>query len=751
MTDEELLNHLDQEYRQASAFQWGELADEREENLSYYLREPTGKLAPEEGRSQVVSSHVAETVEWILPDLIRIFTGSEKAVEFEPQEASDVEGAEQATDACNHVFYKQNDGFLILYIWLKDGLLFKTGAVKWWWDTKKTPRTEKYRGLTDEQLQMVVSEGEVEVVGHSQAAGPEGEALHDLDVRIKAEANKVCIAPIPPEELLVSRKWSSTILDDCPYVGHISRKSLSELRDMGFDAKPEDLQTDIAIDASVDRVLRDSRLANADRRDVDSVDPSMREGWVHDEYVLVDYDGDGVAERRHIIRSGKKKVWLNEETDQVQVAIWTPKIMPHTLVGMCPADEAKDLQLLGSTIWRQMLDNLYLSNNPQKVVLATPDGRLQANIDDLLISRPGGVRREYVPNAVRTDVTPWVAGQAFPMLEYIDQQRMNRTGANNLTSGLDADSINKTARGATIAENKQQMQTELIARVFAETGLKPLFRGVQRMLTRYSTKPMIFRLRNKFVSYDPRSWKTEYDMTINVGLGTGNKDQQLMHLQSIAQSQQVAIQMGGIDQLVTLKNVYNVQSRIAENAGFKNPEEFWTDPETVEPPPPQPNPEMEKIKMEAEAKQQEFQLKEAEMVANIELKREESEREFQLKQADMESKYALQERQNEAQLQFQRDSSKEQLRSQRDIERIKVNGQRKAEGMDEIHDEEMTKETAEMMQQVLMAMAQSTQALQQVAESMAQAAQVMAAPKVPVRNPKTGKIDRVVTDTRALQ
>lgn len=580
MTNDELLALLEGEERDAAY--WSEIQDDRTKAMDYYLSRPYGNEV--EGRSAVVTSEVRDTVEWALPALLRIFTSSDKAVQFDPQGPEDEEGAKQATDAANYVFYRQNNGFLVLYSMFKDALLQKTGAVKWWWDKKVTYEPEKYRGLTDDQMSMLLMNEGIQVVAHSaypdpQAAMMQGMSpsmLHDIDIRIPKDGSKVCIAPIPPEELLVARRHNSVLLADCPYVAHVSRKTLSELREAGFDVSEDDLDDSAWPENSEERQARNDYWDHRSERE----DKASRYGWVREEYVLVDYDDDGFAERRKIVRTGTK-ILLNEECDHIPIGAITPIILTHRFCGMSVADAVMDLQLLSSTIWRQMLDNLYHANNQRVKVLASPDGRVQANVDDVLNSRPGGIIREYTPGAVTPMATPWVGGQAFPMLEYIDQQRVNRSGVNYLSSGLDADTINKTARGATMAQNMMQERIELIARVFAETGVKEIFRGILYLMTRYSTKPLMMRLRNEFVTYDPRSWKTSYDLVANVGLGTGNRDQQLMHLNAMAQSQLAMLQTP-FGRLVSPKNAFNVQARIAENAGFNNAAEFWTDPDTAQ-------------------------------------------------------------------------------------------------------------------------------------------------------------------------
>ena len=249
-----------------------------------------------------------------------------------------------------------------------------------------------------------------------------------------------------------------------------------------------------------------------------------------------------------------------------------------------------------------MLDSLYLANSPRTAVLHTVDGEPRANIDDLLTVRPGGIVREYAQGAIRSLEQSFVGAQAFPMLEYADVMREKKSGITAYGQGTDANSLNKTATGVTAIIGQAMQRIELVARVYAECLVKPIFKGVLRLLVNSGLdKPIAFKLRNEFVQYDPKMWRDQYDMTVTVGLGTGNKDQQLIHLQSIAQAQAMAVQAGGMGVLVTPKNIFNVQAKIVENAGFKDVQAFWTEPPDEMPEAPQkPDPEMVKIEKQME-------------------------------------------------------------------------------------------------------------------------------------------------------
>ena len=615
MEDESLLSFLQAEEADAGDFVWGKLADERETAMREYMRMPYGD--EEEGRSSFVTSEVLDTIEWVRPALLKIFVGGDQAVTFEPTGPEDVAGAEQASDACNYVFFKQNNGFLIAYTAITDALMLKNCAVMWRWKEQEIVETVRLKGVTDMQVAMKLQElqdSKPEVVEASDpvvSVDQMGEPVSYYEyVKIKTtkKQGKVCIEAFPPDELLVSRSWTAPLLDDCPYVCRMMRTTLSELREMGYDVDADDLNTSDRINTSSDRTLRESDANEwIDHRDsVATEDESRREGWLRFEFVLVDYDGDGISERRMIVRLNDK-ILKNEECSHVPIATASPILRSHRWDGHSLAELVSDLQRLGSVVTRGMLDSLYLANNPRKRVLTDTTGAPLANIDDLLDSRVGGLIRMTQVDAVTDEVTPWVGQQAFPMLEYVDRVRMNRSGVNYMSSGLDANAINKTAAGARITDGRMQERTELIARVFAETLFKPIFAGTLKLLTEYCMETLSFRLKGQFVQYDPQEWRDQYDMSINVGLGTGNKETQAMSLAQIEAAQMAAVQGGGMGLLVTPKNLYNLQTQKVKLAGFQNVDDFWTDPgENMPKKPQQPSPE--EIKAQADQQKQATEL-----------------------------------------------------------------------------------------------------------------------------------------------
>jgi hypothetical protein len=686
MDENELLRFLEAEAAAAYHHVSGTIAAEREQGLRAYMREPYGTEIA--GRSQVVASDVFDAVEGMLPDLIEVFASTDKAVVFDPVGPEDVEGAEQATNACNHVFYKQNNGFLILYTAAKDALLMKTGGVKWYWDYKDTPTFTSYRDVSEMQLAAFLASNPKAEVLAKEEAEPTPEAVQEAAmygieppkvfsmVKIKTveKKGKVCISNIPPDELHVSRRHNSVLLNDCPYVAHVVEKTVSELRQMGFDVSADDVKAAADEATTQDRELRDSLQGGRYgwwRDDSQELDESRIRGWLREEYVLTDFDGDGIAERRQVFRLGKK-ILSNVEFSHVPIAAWTPYILTHRFDGFSVADLVEDFQRISTDIWRAQLDNLDLANNQETVVLTDSQGSPLANLDDLLNRRPGGVLRESVQGAIRPYAERWQGIEAMPMVELLESKKENRTGYTRYSQGLDGDSLNKTATGVNRIMDASQKRMKLMARIMAEALVAPMFRGIFKTLTDYGMDKLSFRLNGKFVQYDPQEWRDGYDLSINVGIGTGDKMQQAQYLAQISQVQLALMQTPMAGRVVTEKNVYALQARIAENAGFKNPAEFWTDPSQV--PPPQPQPSPEQIKQQAEAQKLQFQAQQAKELKAMDL--QDSAQKFQaemLMQKEVDAnrqEWEARQKTLELQQQAQLEAQRQQFETEREAMRL---------------------------------------------------------------------------------
>jgi hypothetical protein len=606
LNKDKLLSLVSQEITNSLGFYGGKISQQRKNALKFYLGEPLGNEV--EGQSQVRSQDVLEVVESILPSMMRIFTQGESIVRFEPQGPEDVEYADQASDYINHIFMKDNNGYSILYTLFKDALISKNGFVKYYWKKDKEQREESYENLTEVEYQSLLADPEVKVIevdtNDDIDIGSETflDKKYNVTVKKVKDIGRVVVESVPPESILVSKSANS--LEDCNFIGQRVFKTRSELISMGFDKKlVNELPVADEEIYNTEAVTRRSYDDETMPQDYQNIDPLLTRVSIVDCYMRCDYNNDGIAELRHIVVGGSGPntyhILENEPIEQIPFASVTAIPMPHKFYGLSMYDLVGDVQEIKTALLRQTLNNAYLQNNARTIVV---DG--QANIDDLLTSRAGGIVRVKSPNAVTPLQSPNFMQEGLAMIEKVDQIREGRSGVSKVQMGLDSDVINKshtTATSANVMMSASTQRIELYARNFSE-GIKRMFQGILTLVCKYQDKERIIKLRNKFVPMNPREWIDRYNATVQVGLGTGSQDQRLEVLGRVLAVQEKLIGAGGMG-IVDPQKIYNTLEKYLENAGYKDASQFFNNPSITPPPPPkpqQPDPTIELAKAEQE-------------------------------------------------------------------------------------------------------------------------------------------------------
>lgn len=609
-----------------------DLSNQRALAMDHYLARPYGDEL--DGRSQVVSRDLMEVVDWALPELMNVFLASGNVVDFVPMNDEDVEAAEQESDYVNHVLIQENNCWLVFHDWFWDALVLKNGYVKTFWEEEETFEVQKLEGLTEEELTLVMENKMVEVSRQAEYI-IDDITVFDVEIRIKTKRGKVTIECCPPEEIRVSRNARGDI-NSADYVEHITHKPRTDLIAMGMD---RDFVDNLAASAADDGIESISRDTTADDRQIyDAIDQSMELVEYRECYVRVDFDDDGEAELRRVIIVGNKipdgDEW-NEEVDHIPFSSITPKRMPHRHIGESMDDEISDIQEIKTVLQRQFLDNLYGLVNQEWLV------NERVNLDDFLVTRPLGVKRvkgmEAVDGSARAVEKPPVLQHVLPAIDYWETTRSQRTGIRPEQSGLSPDEL-KNLNNGTYFQNLKQGNVKLsfMARMFAETGIKDLARKVHRLLLEHMDEEKVIQLRGKYVNIQPSQWKTRTDMTVNVGLGTGDKREQRENAMLIAQWQQQLGQLG----LVSPKNAYNTFSDISESMGYLTPSRWVLDPDSQEyqqhqqkmmQQKKQPNPLAEAENVKAQAAMQIATLKSQLKVQEIQASNQTKSQEMQMK------------------------------------------------------------------------------------------------------------------------
>ena len=624
LSKSKLLALISQEIQSSLGFYSSDLSKQRENALKYYLGEPLGNEV--EGRSSVVSQDILEVIESILPSLMRMFTQSDKMVNFEPQQAEDVPYAEQITDYCNFIFNRDNNGFEILHSMFKTALLQKNGFCKVYWKTSKDQKKEHYEHLDETQYQALLIDEEVEIVEVEEIEEDQG-IFYNCEIRRVKEYGRCQIDPVPPEEILVSPRAKN--LKDCNFIAHRVAKTVSELINMGFNKK--DVESLPSADEEVyntEAIVRKSYDNPTMDLNISTIDPSQRVVQITECYMKVDMDGDGIGELRKIIVGGSGYnnyiVLENEVINKLPFAMCVAIPMPFRFFGLSMYDLLADVQMMSTTIMRNTLDNMYFQNNARTIVV---DG--QCNLDDLLQSRAGGIVRVKSQGAVQPLATPNFLNDGLAMMQKIDQLKEKRSGVPNQLMGLNPDTINKSHTTAESTRSMLQNSTqriELIARSFAD-GVKDIFENILAVICEYQDQERVVKLRGEFIPMNPREWTDHYDCTTQVGLGTGNQDQRLEVLQQVLNVQEKMIQQQGGLGMVTPQTIYNTIEAYLQNSGYKDATQFFNNPSQQPPQPPKQDKQDPALQLAA----QQIEISKQKAMADVDFKNRKLEADNQMK------------------------------------------------------------------------------------------------------------------------
>jgi hypothetical protein len=659
MSEEQLQGVISAEITDAISFIDDDIGGNRALATEYYYGDLFGD--EEDGRSQVVSMDVRDTVQGILPSLMRIFFGPERVVEFAPQGPEDVQNAEQATDYVDFIFKRDNPGFKILHSAFKDALVRKCGIVKYWWDESVEVRAESFSMLDEQSMMMLTSDLNVEISAVREYPVPGTEPMneaqgimtpppmmYDVEIKRRIKSGKVKIEALPPEEFLIDRRAKS--IEDATFVGHRTMKTVSDLVAMGYDYEEMVEQSGNGNDFDNNQEYT-SRNPFAVISTANNGDPSSKSVMYIEGYLKVDFDGDGIAEMRRICTIGTgNKVIRNEIVSERQFADFCPDPEPHTFFGMCPADVVMDIQRIKSNVQRGILDSLAQSIHPRTAIV---EG--QANMEDVLNTEVGAVIRMRAPGMVQPFTTPFVGQAAFPMLDYLDDIKQTRTGISKAAAGLDADALQSTTKAAVSATvNAAHQHIEMIARIFAETGLRKLFTGILKLVVENQDRARMVRLRNTFVPIDPRSWDAKMDVIVNVGVGDGTIEDRINILNQVAARQEMLIEKTGPNNpVVSIPQYTNTLTKMLQLAGIKDSANYFNqlpvDFQLPEPPAPKPTPEEILAQVQAQSIQADIQKKAAElqldrerMIMADDRERDRIEQDGILRRYELELKYGVQ-------------------------------------------------------------------------------------------------------------
>jgi hypothetical protein len=693
LDDESLKALLGEEISAAVSFDNEELTEKRARALEYYqgLMNDTPSA---QGRSSVVSRDVADTIGWMLPGIIRVFTASDRMGEFQPVGRGDDDFAELATDYINHVFWKDNAGYRNLWYATHDSLLQGNGIIKHWWDDAEECEYSEHTGMTAEQIALLTQDGgevAAQKEGEPQkvmAPGPDGQPVEQeiptWDIKLKRVTREggIRITCIEPENFLKNREAIS--IDDARFAAHRDEKTRSDLIEMGFSKDVVDqLPAFSGRTDSEESIARDQETIGTTlvgHRSTELIE-------LYECYIKADVNGDGISETVRAYYAGKGgagelldwEVW----DDDIPFSDIPCEPVPHRFEARSVADETMDVQRVKTVLTRQMLDNLYWVNNP----LIGAQANAIENPQMLAAPEFGGIL--WLNNKATLPPTPipipFIGDKALMGLEHFDQVVEKRTGVSRATMALDPETLqNQTATANQNQRDAAYSQIELIARNQAELGWKRVFKYLLRLVVKHQDRPRVIRLKDKPVEIDPRFWNSNMDVTINVGLGTGSRDRDMQMLDMILQTQQGIAQglsaAGRMDKAIQMiPKIIKTATKLAESSGIKNPDEYY--PEFPEPEveqmvqqaqqaaaqgDPKIALEKEKMQLDVQKSQIEMQMDAQKNQNDIILQREKIQGELMLKREQMAMEFELKRWQIGEELALKRTLSMQEMEMKRE-------------------------------------------------------------------------------------
>jgi hypothetical protein len=738
-----------------------ERSADRIQAMNYY----DGKMndvPSEEGRSRVVSRDVRAAIKKVLPSVVRTILGNDKVVEFEPVAEGDEGKAEQATDYMNYVVLPESDGREAIQDAMHDALLLRNGVIRWWHDERQIIKVTNHTGLDDMAFAQLVAADDVEVLEHSprletiQQVDPmTGQPMqmqvpvHDVKIKRAEPVRKIRLAAVPLEKFLIHP--DAIDLDDALLVGMSERLRRADLVAMGYDRAT----IDALPEASTDLEAEEERLQRRREYAEEVVTERMlQEVDYYEVYVRIDKDDDGIAELRRVVMAGgtgQENILEDEYWDDVPFADIACERRPHQWEGASVADDVTEIQRVKTVLLRQTLDNLYWQNMAQPAVqegaIENPESVLNPQFG-LPIRIKRGVN---VADALQYNRVPFFAEQSFSMLGYLDNEMADRTGINDASSGMAPDALqNTTAKASAMIEAAGIGQTELIVRTLAH-GLKRVFKGLLRLTIQHQDKPRSVRLKGKWVQFDPRSWDANMDATVNVGLGAGTRERDMMMMgQIIGLQEKLVAVLGSDNPFVQPDNVHRALVGMTMAAGIKSPDMYFSapDPQDIERRKQEarqkPTPEQEKAQAAMQIEQMKAQLamqmKQADMEVQTNKERAQMDADLQIKAAEMEKDAVARREQLEADAikeEQKANLAREQMAQARELKLLELAQQRELAIMSKGGEET---DTGEFVPLGTGAVQQVINAVQMLAEQVQGIGARDSAPRRVVRDPQTNDI-----------
>lgn len=578
ISKDELSQVVDRQIRTSVGFYDSKLSREREDVLDYYNGvKPKPAHA---GNSKYVSLDVFDAVESMKAVLLETFAAGSRIVSFEPQGEDDVPLAQMATEYCDYVLFRQNDGYQIFSDVIQDGLMARAGVAKIYWDECIEEVEEVFSNLTLDEAEMLLAAPDVSDV---EVKFNEESGMYDGELTRMVDKSQVKVDVIPPEEFLITPQSKS--ICDAPFVAHRTKKTYADLIEAGYDKKlVEKIGSEDESELTLNpEVLARFEQVGADRLNMDgAVQEQSKFVILYECYMNLDMDGSGETKLYKIVKCGNV-VLDTEEVDRKPFLSFVPLPVPHSFYGSNYAARVIPTQNARTVLVRGILDHTVLTNNPRyqvvKGALTNPKELIENRIGGIVnVSRPDGITP--LPQA---SLNPFV----FQTIQLLDEDKEEATGVSRLSQGLNKDAVSKqNSQGMVESLVNLSMQREkIIARNFANQFVKPLMLEIYRLVVSHEKGEKVVKIAGMFQRIMPSDWADRSDATVELKLGYGEQEresQKFLAMHQLLSSDPSLAPMYGLDKK------YNLLRTVFEKNGVKNTVDFLTPPQQVQPPQPDP-------------------------------------------------------------------------------------------------------------------------------------------------------------------
>lgn len=567
MKDNEIAASVEKLVMNATGYEQDEVSAAREMAIDYYFNRP--RQDDVQGRSRAQSSDLSAMTDAVLSQMLTAFT-TDNVVEFEADSADDEPQTQLESDVVSHFVMNANPGYIAFQESIKDCLLLRNGVNKVWVDDRSYTDTKTYTNVDPVAFEELTNRPGVkcDVLKYDTKA-------KTLKLRCTYIDRDLRVESVPIEQFLYTKNWHKLELQDIPLAGERKYSTRSELVELGF---PKDTVKDLPA-YRADRPENNVRNPQKVGDNSNQPDPALDVIEWYDTYVLLDTDGDGVAERRRIAISNRKLL-LNEETDFVPYAVGAAILNPHRMLGISLFDKLKQVQDISTGLTRALLDNANACNKSRLIVV---DGKV--NSDDVNDGRVNGIVRakDSVEN-VKPLVTPDISQGILQNLDYFARKRSEMGGAAlDLASGqAQLGSAQIGSQGLDRAYSVMEQLAAMMTKNIAETLIRQTYLLTHMTLRKYFDQPVNLKQGGKWQSAKPSDWKPRVRLNVKVGMSAGERARKVQALTFILQTQLMLQQQGAGGVSVNLQNLHNALIDWGRASELDNPEKYWMDPDSDE-------------------------------------------------------------------------------------------------------------------------------------------------------------------------